>query len=136
MSTTPITDWDSYTLNAEGEMDLDPNGSTVEGVTAVEQSVLRGWETPQGSMPWAEDEGFDIISYLNADLDATDIMDLASGMEADAHHDDRVDSITVTPTFDSLNGKLSVTATGETAEGPFKLVLEADALTATLMQVP
>ena len=53
--TDPLgSDWDSYKTNDEGEMDLDPLGGEVEGALAIAQCVTRGFETPEGSMPWAD----------------------------------------------------------------------------------
>lgn len=129
------TDWDSYALNDEGELDIDPTGAIVEGPAAVAQSVARGWETPEGFMEWAPDEGFALLDWLNADLGEAELLAVATGMEADAFKDERVETIDVRPGLDAATGRLSISSSGTTAEGPFKLVLESDALTVTVLQV-
>lgn len=134
MADTLGSDW-NMTLNDEGEFDLDPSGAVVEGPMCVAQTVLRGWETPQGSMPWAPDEGFYLADWLNADLDEADVLAIGSGLEADALLDERVESISVTPTFDAAASRLSISAEGQTAEGPFKLVLESSDLDVSILAV-
>jgi hypothetical protein len=129
------TDVSTYTLNDEGELDLDPYFGIVDGPLAVAQSVARGWETHEGSMEWAPDEGFAVADWMNADLGEADVLGIATGMQADALKDERVDTVDVRPVFDSASGRLSISASGETALGPFKLVLAADALTAAILEV-
>jgi hypothetical protein len=129
------TDVDTFKLNDEGELDLDPYFGTVDGPLAVAQSVARGWETPEGSMDWAPDEGFAVGDWMNADIDEADVLAIGTGMQADALKDERVDSVDVRPAFDSASGRLAISASGETALGPFKLVLSADALSAAVLEV-
>lgn len=128
------SDWNML-VNDEGEWDLDPTGAVVEGPLCVAQTVLRGWETPGGSMDWAPSEGFYLADWLNADLDEADVLAIGSGLEADALLDERVESITVTPTFDAASSKMSISAEGQTAEGPFKLVLESSDLDISILTV-
>lgn len=135
MATDLGSDVNTYLLNDEGQLDLDPAFGLVDGSLAVAQSVARGWETPEGSMDWAPDEGFAVADFLNADLDEADVLALATGMEADAMKDDRVESVDVRPVFDPATGRLSISASGDTSQGPFKLVLSADSLSAAVLEV-
>jgi hypothetical protein len=128
------SDW-NQTHNDEGAWDLDPTGATVEGALAVAQCVVRGWETPQGSMEWAPSEGFALADWLNADIDEADRLAIASGAEADALTDERVWAISVGVTFSASSQTLTVSGQGVTAEGPFKLVIASSGLDASILQV-
>ena len=99
-------------------------GRTAEELDLVHGWILRALSTQPGSVPGAEGEGMDLLDRLHADWDPVELSGLESEVRAVLMRDPRIEDVTVAVALpESQQGTLTVTVTGLTALGPFRLVL-------------
>jgi phage baseplate assembly protein W len=114
--------------------DLDPMFVLVSGKLNLAQAIARRLQTPRGGLFYDLDYGFDLRAYCNETITDFSLYALRASIEAECEKDERVlkaSSIITAP----LDGKLSVSIELTTAEGPFKLILAASAVTVELLKV-
>lgn len=114
--------------------DLAPDGRTETGVRLVGEAIARRWMTPRGRLMGDPNYGYDLTQFVNADMSPRDIALLQAGAEAEALKDERVDACDVTATL-GADSVLTITATVETGEGPFDLVVSVSSVTVELISV-
>ena len=121
----------SYDLGTDVDCldDLSPSFALIDGVTAVAQAIARRLQTPQGSLFYDLEYGFDLGQYVNADVDSSVVAEIKAGVEAEARKDERVSGATANVSYDSSSETLTVTLRCSSANGPFRLTASiADAV--------
>ena len=121
--TTPDygTDVSTYVVNDEGEPDLDPSFGIISGGAAVAECQARRLETPNGSLPWDTDAGYDLLRLVNA-ADVSPLI-VQSSVDVEMRKDERVDDVDVTATKGPA-GVVSIAVAGSGGAGPFALVVQ------------
>jgi hypothetical protein len=114
--------------------DMSAEGRAVTGFRVVAEAIARRWMTPRGRLIGYPDYGYDLTQFVNADMSQRDIVALQAGAAAEAEKDSRVVKCDVTATLGS-DGLLTVTATVDTAAGPFDLVASVSDITLELLSV-
>jgi hypothetical protein len=114
--------------------DLSMPATMASGNQAVSEATLRRWTTTAGQLIDDPNYGRNVYDLVNADLSPTDLASEGQQFAAEAEKDERVLSCSVTLTL-AANGNLTLAATIVTAAGPFKLVLQVNAVTLALLLV-
>lgn len=113
--------------------DLSPTLGLVSGRRALAQAILRRLTTARGTLERHPTYGLDLRGWLSETLDASALLRLQQGIQAQCLEDERVLRAAV-----SVDGrqprKLVVRLTLTTAEGPFRLVIGASQLTVDLLE--
>lgn len=118
-----------------GLADLDPAFTLITDRRVVAEAIARRWITPRGSLGTDDPNyGFDVRALLNDAITEPKRQLLQAMLAAEARKDARVLAIDVLVTFTEQSGVLRIQAFVETALGPFELVLEVTALSATLLK--
>lgn len=95
---------------------------------ALAQAIVRRLDCPRGALPDDADYGIDVRSYLNRGVDARDIRALAGQIRSEVLKDDRVATLTVTVTPNSVGSQLRIELAVrpvDAAIGGFSLTLSA-----------
>lgn len=114
--------------------DLDPMFRLVSGPTAVAQRHARRFQTPTGQLLEHAEYGYDVRNLLNASSGATTLYRLKSIIEQQMLRDDETEAAEVDVTFVESTNKLTLHVKGQTAQGPFSLVLGVDDLTVDILE--
>ena len=125
------TDWSCV-------MDLDGAGRSISGITVVSQAVARRITTPRGWVIDDQNYGMNVGDYLSQGVSAQDMPRVQAEVYTEILKDERVLNVTVTAILESTKqggplDRMKITIFGETAPGPFTLVLSVDAVTTTLL---
>jgi hypothetical protein len=113
--------------------DLTSDMAEVDGRILLGQALARRLQTPRGGLIDDPDYGYDITGEIGDDMDARKIAKIATRIDAECLKDPRVFSSDTVTTFAS--GFLTIVITITDRDGPFKLVLVANDITLTLMQI-
>lgn len=89
----------------------------------VSQACYRRLTTPRDGLVDDREYGLDLRAYLHRGLTASRLRSVEAQIKSELTKDERVDAVQVTVDQDDAE-TCSVTIAGETAEGPFSLVLE------------
>lgn len=112
--------------------DMDANSSETAGNDLLVQDLTnRIISRPDNLWYTDEEHGFGLVNWIGREFSKTDKAELwriASGIEAECRQDPRVEDVTVTVEPEAFRDesaatKLKVTVGGESAVGPFELVL-------------
>jgi hypothetical protein len=106
-----------------------------EGKTNLGMALYRRFTTTRGTLFYDLDYGFNLVDLLNAEITPTLISNARGSCIAEAEKDERVQSATVTFTFDAAAKQLLVAFGIDSALGPFDLVLRATELTVDLLSI-
>jgi hypothetical protein len=90
--------------------DLNVTGKTIRDTKSVAECVLRRWMTPNGSLSYDPEAGYDLRDILNDDLDASDLRRHESMAAIEAEKDERVRSCRVSFSLDASTFTLTVRA--------------------------
>lgn len=117
---------------------MDPYFRRVSGNLAVAHSIARRLITERGSLSWAPGVGFDVRALINEALSgssqaATSM--IATYVREEALGDERVEDADVEVSFVQATRSLRISMRITTSEGPFRLVLGADALTLSILSI-
>jgi hypothetical protein len=105
----------------------------ISGARVVAEAILKRWLTPRGSCFWDLDLGHDVRQYLSAAIDSTRLSAIETQLAAEAQKDERVESCTVTASFDPTAKRFTLKSRVTLVEGEtFSFVVGVDALTAEL----
>jgi hypothetical protein len=135
MSGDPLGEDLGMIVGADGALDLDPTSRRVSGARAVAFAVARRYVTRPGQLFWAPHYGKRLADLLNAGLTARELGRHQAETAAEALKDERVLAATARLELDAATGKLRARVDGETADGPFRLVLAASAVSVELLAV-
>lgn len=115
--------------------DLDP-GRTVTGALLVAQAAYRRITTPRGAVIDAPNYGFDVRALLGKGLTPAQLAAIPGQVRGEILKDERVDSCSITATYTGgPNGTLTLSIDGETAAGPFNLVLAVTEVNVEILQI-
>lgn len=107
-------------------------GAMVSGRTAIAQAIVRRLITPRGRLIGYPNYGFDLVRFLNDDIDAAGLARIRAGVEAECKKDERVLDCSAIVTL-SVVGVMLVDITLTDAEGPFQLVLAVSEVTVSIL---
>lgn len=116
--------------------DLDASLTEVSGAQMMAQVCLRRLYTPRGSLLSSPSENtIDVRGYLSETVDLTrqDLVGIKAACTAALLADPRIESVTVTPRFDSVTRVLTLGIDANGALGPFSLTLAVTSLTVELL---
>lgn len=134
-SSAPSVTTNPYGHDLSCTNDLDPACLEVDGIRCLAEACFRRIITPRGSLIYDPNYGYDITSFLNADLTQGDIARISQGVDSELVKDERVSRSQTAATF-GAGGALTLFTTITPAKGPnFNLVIAATAVTAQLLQV-
>jgi phage baseplate assembly protein W len=128
--TLPFDDGSMRTVQV---YDVDPNWAEVSGRLGLGQALARRLVTTHGSLIDDPDYGLDVRDYINDDVSASDLFQLARKVEAELAKDERVSRSAVVATF--TDGKMSLVCTIWDGGGPFKLTLDIADVGITKLEV-
>lgn len=111
-----------YGSDVDCVTDLDPHFRIVTGAEAVAQAYARRLQTVFASWFADTNYGFSVIERLNDSVDTGKIFEIATGMEAEALKDPRVQAAEAVVSYSESEAKLSAQVKLLLATGPFDLV--------------
>lgn len=120
-------------------LDMDPYWRRVSGGKAVAVAVARRLLVGKGSLWWAPDVGFGesgILGLIDDDITADRIPMIERLLRAECEADERVLGADVTLTFDATASSLACDVLLELGSGPFRFVLQASAVSVSLLLSP
>ena len=112
--------------------DLDPLGSEVSGLVAIEQSAVRRLTTAKGSILMAPDDGVDLREYLGDVIDPPTLAALRSEVLDELEKEDGILSATITQ-FVTSGEALTLSLDLVTVDGPLAFDLEIGAVTVRII---
>lgn len=115
--------------------DLDPELRLIRGRAVLAQDLLHRFETPAGGLWYEPSYGYDLRALLLRAIDDADVRKIEATIAAQARLDERVFDIDVTVVFNRAMQTMKVTMGIETAAGPFELVLDVDAVSASILEI-
>jgi phage baseplate assembly protein W len=108
----------------------------VSGRDCLVQALLRRYETERGELIDDPDYGLDLTKLVGLRVRSTaQLLAWQQSIAAEAMKDERVQRASCRIAFDAPAETLTVRLAVETAAGPFRLVIEASALSLTLLEV-
>ncbi|MEN6535509.1 MAG: hypothetical protein ABFD89_17730 [Bryobacteraceae bacterium] len=111
--------------------DLTPGLEVVTGRLCLAQALIRRlW----GPLFYDPNYGFDLREMINSCADST--WEVESRIRDEFLKDERAESVQCSATFDSDANTLRVNCVIEDADGPFTLVVGADALKIEMLEFP
>lgn len=125
-----LPDGSTQTLYA---CDLEENGLEVTGRTLLAEAISRRLSTFRGTLIDDPDYGFDVTQYVNDDIDARTLGELAAGCDAEAKKDERVLDSSTTATL--AGGVLILAMSLRDLAGPFRLTLSVSDVGVQILQV-
>lgn len=105
----------------------------VSGTPNLIGAIQRRLSTPRGGLFYDETFGLDVRDYVQASWDAGTKYELERLTQAEVEQDPRVQSATVEASQTDLE-RILLKITGETAEGPFALVLSVSNVTVEVLR--
>lgn len=115
--------------------DLDLTFAPLTGPRVVAEALARRLSTPRGTLPFSDNYGLDLRSWLNETIAPGRLGQLRRDLEAECLKDERVDSVASVAVLDAMQGALSIRLAITTAAGPFSLVLGVTAVTVAVLSV-
>ena len=116
--------------------DLDPFFSLTTGIHVVAEALARRLMTPRGGgLFYAPDYGLDVRGYLNSAMTTAQLSGLEHSIQNEALKDERIFDAKATVTANVAARKLAIKVLITTAQGPFALVLQANAVTVQVLKV-
>lgn len=112
---------------------VDPNLTLSSGGRVLAEALARRLSTPRGSLPFHEDYGLDLRSYLNESVTSDVLYRLKSAIQRECEADERVESASVGLEYDASARRLRVRIEAVTAQGPFRLTLSVSQVTVELL---
>lgn len=106
MATDYGADVSTFVVNDEGEPDLDPNFTEIEGSLGLVERVARRWSMERGELFYDEEAGEDVRNRVNAKMTDDARWRMQTGLEDEARKEDGVRDCQVfieSPTSDDLN---------------------------------
>lgn len=124
-----------YGIDMWCDSDISPTLKDVTGARLMAQAMLRRISTAQGTLISDPLYGIDIRNALSDSMTQKDLLKLKAQLQAQWLKDERVISVDVDVRFSGspASGKLTLTATGTGAEGPFRLVLSVDKVSVEIL---
>jgi hypothetical protein len=127
---TSSIDYGSDVLTFPG---VDPNLTLSKGGRVLAEALARRLSTPRGSLPFHEDYGLDLRSFLNEAVTSDSLYRLKSAVERECEADERVESASVSLDYNAQTRRLRVRIEATTAQGPFRLTLAVSQVTVELL---
>jgi phage baseplate assembly protein W len=127
---TSSIDYGSDVLTFPG---VDPNLTLSKGGRVLAEALARRLCTPRGSLPFHEDYGLDLRSFLNEAVTSDSLYRLKSAVERECEADERVESASVSLDYNAQTRRLRVRIEATTAQGPFRLTLAVSQVTVELL---
>ena len=112
--------------------DLDPAMAEVDGTLLLGQALARRIQTPRGGLIDDPNYGYDVRSFLNADVDSATIGQIGAKMDAEFLKDERVAKSVTSLTYTA--GVITSTTIITTNSGPFTLVLAISSVTVAILK--
>ena len=114
--------------------DMDATGRTISGTRALAECSLRRLTTPEGSLEYDTEFGYDLRDLVNEDLDARDLRRHQTRAEMQLELDERIRSASVTLTLNTATSTLMVRVSGTLVTGSdFAFVLAIDKVSSTVL---
>lgn len=107
---------------------IGPRFKLVSGTRNVSLAIARRLRTPNGSLFYDRDYGFDLRQFCNADITADTMNAIRTGVEAEALKDERVQEARATITWVPDSETIRLELRGTTRLGPFRLVMGISAV--------
>jgi len=104
----------------------------VTGNRIVGEAVARRWLIDRGTLIDDPNYGYNLLQFVNGELDTRALNDIAQNASTEAEKDERVLSCAVSCIFDGTT--LTVSGIVRTQAGPFTLVLSVANLKVSLLQ--
>lgn len=118
--------------------DVDPD-RVVSDVELVAQDAYWRLKTPRGAGILSKDApnyGIDLLDWLGAEMTQAQLAAIPAIVRAELAKDERLLEVTVQASYEGgPNGVLTLTIDGDTAAGPFTLVVAVDELTVELLKL-
>lgn len=115
--------------------DLDVTGNSITGLRTIAEACLRRLSTPEGSLEYDPDYGYDLRDLLNEDLDARDLRRHAARAEIELEKDERIARADVVLSLEPTTHKLTIRITGTLVNAiAFQFVLGIDAVTSDVLK--
>jgi hypothetical protein len=115
--------------------DLPLRWTRISGQRVVAEAVARRWGTERGSLPYARDYGTDARGIVGDTLTVAEIASWQTALEREAEKDERVESASVTVTYDRGAAKVRIVGQITTADGEFEMVMSVSDSSAELLEV-
>lgn len=115
--------------------DLGKRFRLVTGRANLAEAVAKRLMTPRGKLHYAPDYGFDLRRFVNANSTPDVLSSVRSNVVGEVTKDERVLSATATVTFIAASETLRVEILLTDADGPFKMIVAADADLVTLLAI-
>lgn len=112
---------------------MDPDLNLSSGGRVLAEAIARRLTTPRGSLPFHEEYGLDVRSYLNETMTSDALYRLKTAIERECEADERVESASVALTFTPAAHRLAVRIELVTAQGPFRFTLSVSQVTVELL---
>lgn len=106
------------------------------GPRAVAEAIVRRWSTPNGRLIDDGSYGLDLSDLVSADLSPADLAAIGVQASTEAEKDERVISCTTTVmiTTGPVGDTMTVAAIVQTAQGPFRLVVNVSEFATVLVE--
>ena len=127
-----ITARELFGVDVGAVTDTSPDWRLVAGLANLGQALVRRLSTPRGGLHYDPDYGLDLREFVESDAE---LATLAAQIETELEKDERVQAASATVVAIPEAGRLIITVVGTTAVGPFRLVVEATAVTVALLAV-
>jgi hypothetical protein len=100
--------------------DLDPAMAEHSGRMVLAHALARRLSTPRGGLVDDPNYGYDVVSFINDDVDTHALALLGSSVDREFEKDERVVSSETEVSF--VGGVLTISSTVTDGDGPFQLV--------------
>lgn len=115
--------------------DIDPGGLEVSEKLCLVQAIARRLMTPRGRLIDDSNYGYDLSQWLGADIGPAELAQIRTFAQAECLKDERVQSVTITVTFQAAVNILLVQVALVAAQGPFQFVLAVSQLSTQILTV-
>jgi len=115
--------------------DLDPAFGLVSGRDCLIQAILHRFRTQRGTLLDDANYGLLVSAWQNATITQAQVFALQTGLASEAKKDERVLSASASVSFDLSTSTLRFSLAITDADGPFSMVLRADAINVDLLSV-
>lgn len=129
------TDLDNSVEGPDGLPGLSPMLEVVTGNTLLAQALMHRLETPRGGLLDDPNYGYDLRALANESITTTKLFGTQRAIATELAKDERVTSVQVSLSFDPATSALTIKVAALTAEGPFRLTLEATSLSVRILSL-
>ena len=121
--TQPNWGRDLKTVQVDGNVDLTPGMVESTGRDLLAESLIRRQTTPRGSVIDAPNDCFDLRSYLNDAITASQarIQQMQNQIVQELRKDQRVNNVTVSVKYFTAEKRLQIVENVSSSEGPFTM---------------